>query len=180
MMRRISLLATLGMFLLLPLTAFAEGPGVYLGAGVGSASFKDDLEIDDIDEDDVGYKLFAGYQPAPYVALEGGYRDFGKAEAGEGAGRIKIKTNGWDVYGMVLAPLGIVDLFVKGGAIFWDSDADVGGIDLSDDGTSLAWGLGGTLNLGAFGVRLEYERFEIDRPDELWMVTLSGVVTFGR
>jgi hypothetical protein len=178
-MNKLPLLLPMVALLLLPVSGHGANQGFYIGAGVGSASFKDDFDIDDLDEDDVGYKLFAGFRATPNIAVEGGYRDFGKAETGDGAARIEVKSTGWDAYGMLLAPIGIVDLFAKGGVIFWDTEADAGGINLDEDGNSFAWGLGGAVNFGACGRRLEYESFEVDRPNELWMLTLSGVVSFG-
>ena len=178
-MKKIPIVLSMAAALMLPVSGYAAKQGFYIGLGVGSSSFKDEFEIEDIDEDDVGYKLFAGYQFTPNIAIEGGYRDFGKAETGDGAARIKIETEGWDAYGVLMAPIGIADVFAKGGIIFWDTEADAAGAGFDDDGTSFAWGLGGTLNFGAFGLRLEYESFEVDRPDELWMLTLSGIVSFG-
>ena len=180
-MRRISMLLPAAALLLLPVAGHGAGQGFYIGLGVGSASFEDDfdVDIDDIDDDDVGYKLFGGYRATPNLAVEGGYRDFGKAETGDGANRVEIKSKGWGLYGMLIAPVGIVDLFAKGGVVYVDTDRDAGGIDLGDNDTSFAWGLGGTVNFGAFGLRLEYESFEVDVPDKLWMITLSGMFSFG-
>ncbi len=179
-MKHWSRLFAMAGLLIAPLVGYGADPGFYLGAGVGSASFKDDLEIDSIDDSDVGFKLFAGYQMAPYLAVEGGYRDFGKAETGQGSSRVEIATKGWDIYGLAMAPFGLVDLFAKAGVVFWDTDSTAAGITIGDDGSDFAWGVGGHLNFGRFGLRLEYESFELDRPNELWMVSLSGVFRFGR
>src|SRR5512139_1934709 len=75
-----------------PLLAYADGP--YIGASVGQAwvdasagEIEAAFATDDgfvasgttIDDSDTGWKAFAGYRFNPYLALEGGYVDLGKA-----------------------------------------------------------------------------------------------------
>lgn len=76
-------------------TSLAQQPGFYMGASLGQA--KVDLDVNSLvsdlralgvtnissrkDEKDTAWKVFGGYQFSPYLALEGGYADFGKYTA---------------------------------------------------------------------------------------------------
>ena len=60
-------------------SAFAED-GFYAGVGVGQATIEiDDSDID-FDQDDFGWKAFAGYRFMPYFGIEGGYVDLGEPD----------------------------------------------------------------------------------------------------
>ncbi len=147
-------------------------PKFYLGAGAGVADFEDNVEFEDlgdvrISDDDTAFKFFGGYRATPNFGIEGGYRSFGEAEAGP----FSIETDGVDVSAVGFLPLGPVDLFAKGGVIFWDTDGG-GGIP-GDDGEDLTYGVGGQLNLGSLFLRLESEWFDIDFPDDTQMITGS-------
>lgn len=155
----------------------AGTPKFYLGAGAGVANFEDNVEFRDLgdvdlDDDDTAYKLFGGYRATPNFGIEGGYRNFGEASAGP----FSVETDGLDVTGVGFLPLGPVDLFAKGGVIFWNTDGGGGFPD--DDGTDLTYGVGGQLNLGNLFVRVESEWFEMDVPDETQMFTGSVGLSF--
>jgi len=161
-------------------TVHAQSTGpqkVYLGAGAGVADFEDQVEVEDIgdvdlDDDSTAFKVFGGYRATENFAIEGGYRSFGEAEAGP----FTIETDGLDVAGVGLLPLGPVDLFAKGGAIFWETDGGGGFPD--DDGTDLMYGVGGQVNLGSLLLRLESEWFEFDLPEDTQMISASVGWTF--
>lgn len=147
-------------------------PKVYLGAGAGVADFEDRVEFEDlgdvdIDDDGTAFKFFGGYRATPNFGIEGGYRSFGEADAGP----FSVETTGLDVSAVGFLPLGLVDLFAKGGVIVWDTDGD-GGIP-GDDGEDLMYGVGGQLNLGSLFLRLESEWFDIDFPEDTQMITGS-------
>lgn len=150
----------------------AGAPNFYLGAGAGVADFKDNVEVEDlgdvrISDDDTAYKFYGGYRATPNFGIEGGYRNFGEAEAGP----FSVETDGWDVSAVAFLPLGPVDLFAKGGVFFWDTEG-TGGIP-DADGEDLTYGLGGQLNLGSLFLRLESEWFDMDFPEDTQMITGS-------
>jgi hypothetical protein len=152
-------------------------PNFYLGAGAGVADFEDDVEFRDLEDvrlndDATAYKFFAGYRASPNLGIEGGYRNFGEAEAGP----FSVETDGFDVYAMGFLPLGPVDLFAKGGVIFWDSSGKGGFPD--DDGSDLTYGLGGQVHFGRLFIRLESEWFDIDYPEDVQMFSGSIGWTF--
>jgi len=155
----------------------AQEPHAYLGAGAGVANFEDQVQVKDIgdvnlSDDDTAYKLYGGYRATDNFAIEGGYRNFGKAKSGP----FSIETDGWDVSALGLVPIGPVDLFARGGVIFWNSDG-AGGFP-NDSDHDLMYGLGGQLNLGAVWFRLESEWFDISYPKDTQMITGSVGLSF--
>jgi hypothetical protein len=155
--------------------AWAIDDGPYIGASIGQSSFKDDFQNVNFDEDDTGWKVFGGARWG-MLGIEGGYVDFGNpAVAG---GNIESDASGFDLFGMLILPLGPVDLFGKVGGIWWETESRVGDVRTDDDGVDLAWGLGLGLRLGSFQIRAEYERFEIGDLDELSMISIGGAFIF--
>lgn len=174
--------------LLLTLLAFVAAPamaadnGLYLGAGIGKAGIKidDDLELPGFDEDDTGFKIIAGVRPLDWLGAEVNYIDLGKP-AGDVAGvRVETEAKAVAAFGVAFLELPFADLYGKLGAVRWDAKARAPGLGLSSDdsGTDLAWGVGVQLRALSFGVRLEYERFEIGDLDEASFVSLSLTYTF--
>lgn len=153
----------------------ADGVGTskfYLGAGIGRANLKDNVKLGDLgdvsfNDDSTAYKIFGGYRVAPYFGIEGGYRDFGKADAGP----FSVETDGFDIAAVGFLPVGPVDLFAKGGVIFWNTDGQAPAPN--DSGQDLMYGVGGQLNLGRLFLRLESEWFKMAFPDDAQMITGS-------
>lgn len=168
--------------LTLPGIAAATDNGLYIGAGVGQASIGN-IEVDgqgsvDFNGDDVGYKLFAGWNFALLdivtLGVEAGYIDFGKADDGG----IEVDANGFDAFGLAGVQLGPVNVFGKLGLVAWDADASDGFDSVGDDGTDLAAGLGAGLQFGSFGIRAEFEYFDIDAADDVSLISASALWVF--
>ena len=71
------------------------------------------------------------------------------------------------------------DIFGKAGVIFWDADISGVGVSDSDDGTDLALGFGGKYKVNdRFGIRGEWEWFDIDDSDTVWMLSIGGEFRF--
>ena len=162
----------------LPGIATALDDGIYIGASLGQASFED-KSIDDIDlsDDADAYKLFIGGRWG-ILGVEGAWVDFGKANSDSSGKSSELEVSGWSGFGMISLPIGPVDLFAKLGAILWDSDSVVGSNRFSDDGTDVAWGLGGAIRFGSISLRAEYEEFDVDAVDDLNMYSLGLAWTF--
>lgn len=156
--------------------ADAADRGFYIGAGLGQAYTKVDDVFDsgyDFDEEDLGFKLFGGYQFFPWLGVEGAYIDGGSPEASESDG-VETGTLEIEVQSVVAAAvftLPITDsfeLFIKPGIAFWSSTTTVGysspdfSESFSDDDSGSAFFLGGgaEIRAGNAGLRLEYEWFE--------------------
>jgi hypothetical protein len=58
--------------------ALAADNGFYVGGSVGQANVAADVgNLDDFDEDETGFKVFAGVRPLDLLAFEVAYVDFG-------------------------------------------------------------------------------------------------------
>ena len=155
---------------------------LYLGGGIGNsfvdAELKDAADLPyTIDENTFAWKVFAGYRLAPFLAVEGGYRDLGTISTTQGTVALESKTKGWDVSGVGVFSISIVDLFGKAGAFFWTTDGKVDAFESSTKGTAFLWGLGAGVHFGTLGVRLEWESPEVEVPKNLSVV--SATVTLG-
>lgn len=71
----------------------------YIGGAFGPSNIAVDCGgVASCDNDDIGYKLYAGYKVHPQIAIEGGYIDFGKSDISAGFfGRGSIAVDGFVV-----------------------------------------------------------------------------------
>ena len=114
------------------------------------------------DEDDNGFKVIAGFRPLDWFAVEANYLDLG----GISEDGLEIDTSALTVSALVLAEVGIVDLYARVGMANWDTDFRVDGGSISDDGWEPTYGVGVGVHFGSIGVRAEYERFSTEALDE--------------
>lgn len=177
----------------------ADDTGFYIGAGFGETS----VEVNDIEDfglkfDDSGttWKILGGYQFMKYFGAELEYIDVGDAEDSfreeEGPyfveADVTIGVSGFNASAVGILPLGEkFNVFAKLGFFMWDADYELDfdsnvpdfDEDLfndkgTDDGTDFSWGIGAGYNFTEnFGVRLEYQSFEITDTD---LGLLSGSV----
>jgi OOP family OmpA-OmpF porin len=175
--------------------AFADetttAPGFYFGGELGESTAKGDARLSNgegivntfhFDKQDNAYQAFMGYQFSPWLGVEGGYVDFGSPshhfnEPPFGDVRAKVDASGWQGFVVGTLPVGPIDLFAKAGAI----DADVRlkvhdqtfGLHRSEDETNhaLAYGAGAEYNIGQFSVRAEMDDYEVDKLDQLHLLT---------
>jgi opacity protein-like surface antigen len=183
-------IATAG--LLVCSSAFAQSstdenrpPAFYIGAGAGSSTFKDDppeLNGEDFDEDDLAWKVFAGYRvPVAKIldlAVEGTYRDFGNPDATISGSVVKYDTTGWDISGLAIVPLGPIDLFARGGYGWYDVTKKFSGIEVDDNKGAWMYGLGAGFRIWRLSLRAEWERFEIESLDHIDSYMLSAYFRF--
>jgi OOP family OmpA-OmpF porin len=168
----------------LALTAPASAQGFYLGASVGTATVQDFcsdlsalLPVTSCDEEDTGWKLYAGAQLNKNAAIEFGYGDFGEVRATAAGGSATVESTSLFVAFVGIAPLGeTVNLLGRIGFHRWDIEA-VGTAGQADDsGTDLTFGFGASFGLGkAAALRAEWERYEFEGDD---VDLLSLGVTF--
>jgi OOP family OmpA-OmpF porin len=176
-------------------SALADDSGWYIGANVGQSRTKIDDEriarslqgggftttsISD-DSNDVGYKLFGGYQFMKYLAVEGGYFDLGKfgftaqtQPPGSLTGEIKVKGVNLDAVG-ILPIWGKLSAFGRAGVDYADAKdtfVGTGAVSVPGNGRSktaskraagFKYGAGFQYDITeAFGLRAEAERYQID------------------
>ena len=67
---------------MLPLAAFAQDDGAYIGAGLGFTDFSNQIEFLDSSDDGLqeGYRLFVGYDFNPNWSAELGYTSYGESD----------------------------------------------------------------------------------------------------
>lgn len=142
---------------------------VYLGAGVGQASFDSDFldDVDDVpgvsvDDKDTAYTIFGGYRVNPYFSLELGFVNFGEAKADvSGFGEVasfEVKGTSLSVLGRLPIDSGL-SLIGRVGGIYWDGEAHVLGESEDADGTDPLFGAGLEYGNGAYFARAEYTRY---------------------
>ena len=172
-------------FSLTPFMANADS-GFYVGGGIGAATLEADVgDIDfggltSFDEDDMGFKVFAGYNfdlPVVNLGIEAGYVDFGAPEIDTAFGQIELDPTGVNLWGIAGIDAGPIDLFAKLGYIMWDVEASGLGGSASEDGTDMGYGVGLGFGLGSIKIRGEYEMYDIDDAD-LSMLSLSILYQF--
>ena len=170
-MKKILLATSSLLFLSLstPLWAGAD-TGFYLGGALGSADLdgnirdrKTDININD---DDSGYKIFAGYNfgvvPMIDLAVEGSYVDFGEGASEIQGGNATVGVKGWDAFGLAGIKLGPIGVFAKAGVIAWDSESKIPTHTQDNSGSDPAYGAGVRFQLGSLALRAEYEVFDIE------------------
>lgn len=159
--------------------------GLYLGAGVGQSNSEFDTTgfAGNVDDKDIGWKLFVGYQFSRYFAVEGGYYDLGKTSfngtlttavppfaAGTAtSGRIKSRAYALSAVGTLPLPNNFA-LLGRVGVAIGDQEVDVttGGLtaSASDDTTELTYGLGVRYYFNRnVGVRASWDRFRVGGSD---------------
>ena len=171
-MKKLTVLVLTIAFLSISNFAFAgKDSGPYIGGSLGNTSL--DLAIDDVsgdfnlDDNDFGYKVFAGYNfgliPMFDIAIEGSYVDFGDAsESIPIVGDVGVGVTAFDLFGVAAYNIGPIGIFGKVGQVWWDGEisSDLGSFDESDN--DMAYGIGVRFQFSSIAVRAEYERFEVD------------------
>lgn len=136
--------------------------GPYIGGSLGWSAIDVSSGSVDFNDDDLGYKIFGGYNfgiiPLLDLAVEGSYVSFGKASSAQIA-KQDLETTGWDLFGLAALNLGPVGVFGKVGQIWWSSDSNIPQLD--DSGNDMAYGIGLRFQIGSLGIRGEYEYFDL-------------------
>ena len=142
--------------------------GFYLGGSLGSANINVSSDPIDFDDDDMGYKIFAGYNfgiiPLIDLGVEGSYVDFGDASSVEFLNQ-DIGITAWDLFGVGAVNLGPIGVFGKVGQVWWDSKSSILDGLLDDSGNDMAYGIGLRFQVGSLAFRAEYERFDVKLVD---------------
>jgi hypothetical protein len=177
-------------------TAFSR-PGIdggQAGASIGGKWAGTPTTVDDKGD---GLKLYAGWQPSRYLALELGYTDFGRVSTYStllGPTSRDTASVQWDGYGIDVSALGhwwvgeILSLYARGGASAWDierkivEDGTAGHYSRStgDTGVSLLAGAGVAFRFMPQGtLRVEFQRYFDVGSDETGGKIDISVVSIG-
>jgi hypothetical protein len=158
---------------LLSLPALSDD-GLYVGAGLAQAHSQYGNSLLDVHDTDGAYKLLVGFRPLSVFSAEVNYVDFGNASQNDA----RAHTRGVDVFAVGYLPIPVVDLYGKVGLINWKSSAGSPTLAFDHSGDDLALGVGAGASWGAFGARLEYERFQIAGTSGENLLSLEALWTF--
>jgi hypothetical protein len=174
--------------------ASASDTGFYLGAAVGTSSI-DVLEFyptigDWVEDTDIAYKAYGGYRLLKFLAVEGGYTNFGNPQWLERnvqgyRERIDINVKGWNAFVVGILPVSnVVDIYGKLGVLAWDTRIESflrGDIVYteSSSGTDSAYGIGIGFWVGP-NVALHGEAgwFKIGEYDTIALYSIDVTYTF--
>lgn len=166
----------------LPVAGLHAADGPYLGAGIGMAAVRSDVNGSLFEADDAAYRGFAGWRfdvvPVVDFAIEAAYTDFGKPSQSTGGQNVKLRLNGPSVAGLVILPIGPVDFYAKGGGIAWKSERTINGVTTQRTGGDFFYGAGIGFYLWKAGLRFEYERYQIQGIDRLQMYSANLLFQF--
>ncbi len=165
-------------------SAAAVDHGFYLGGALGQSDSGLRSGTINYSDNDVGYKLIAGFRALKVLAFEVNYVDLGNASTG-GA---QAKTKALDAFVLGILPIPVVDIYAKLGVVSWKTDASSSsisgagyyypGFSFSHNGSDLAYGAGVQMNFGAISARLEYEGFDIQQASTPTLLSLGVTYTF--
>ncbi|MDH3673538.1 MAG: outer membrane beta-barrel protein [Gammaproteobacteria bacterium] len=145
--------------------ALAAQPGWYIGAGLGNS----DPDKGGFD-DDTGLRFFGGYNTDGRLAFEGAFVDLGEFDRGA----VEFEVDGFQLAALYHFPVGEKFwIFGTAGVYFWDADA-TGAKD--DDGTDVTFGFGLEYDNKRWGIRAGWERFDDVEPNDIDMLSVSGVL----
>ena len=151
-------LVTIGLVIVFPGAAIADGSFVISG-GAYLSQIDEDLGVL-FNDSDSAYTGTIGWRFNEWISIDAGYWDLGEYNSdrfGDGY-RIDAKVDSWSLGAIVGMPIGIVDIYLRGGMAFWEADARI--MEESDQDPYYGFGLG--FNLGDdLQIYSEWIRFDI-------------------
>lgn len=166
-MKKLIVLMMITAFLSISSPAFAgKDTGPYIGGSLGYTSLDIAEATVNFDDNDQGYKIFAGYNfgliPMLDFAIEGSYVDFGDASTVVITDNLDIGVTAWDAFGLACFNMGPIGIFGKVGHVWWKSEANILSDLLDESSSDMAYGVGARIQFGSIALRAEYEIFDID------------------
>lgn len=165
----------------------ASDLGLYAGAAFVQTKFDHDWDAGvnatllNVDDEDQGFKLLAGWRPLRWLALEASYADLGAASSDTSVvcvaaigfpcpTRLSADVQASQLAALALAPLGDFDLFVRAGVSYWDAEARISDgsttiVRENESDTDIVYGGGAQYRYQRLALRLEYEHIDIDSSD---------------
>lgn len=114
-------------------------------------------------DEDQSWKAYSGVRLNDNVVIEGGYIQFGDVVAYDANNnRATSGVSGYTTAGLATYQYNDqIELFGKGGMIWWDNENNTSNGKSENDGTGSFLGIGANYDMGdKLGVRAEWERFE--------------------
>ena len=154
--------------------AFAVEHGFYVGGGLGQSDSGLHAGNVNYSDNDMGYKLIAGFRALKLLAVELNYVDLGNTNSGG----VEAKTRALDGFVMGFLPLPVVDIYGKVGLVNWKTDSSSPSFSVSHNGSDLAYGAGVQMHFGALAARLEFEAFDVQQASTPTLLSLGVTYTF--
>ena len=188
-MRDVLAILALGSSVCFAAPAFADDDnvGLYLGMGLGdfSTGVDDISDVDeaslDFDSDESARKIFVGWRFNRFMALQLDRVDFERsADARDALNVFSTQAEGFAPSVVGTLPLGPVELFARGGILWYDLTIDRNDTSLagnSDRDPIFGAGIGFTI-AERLNLRAEYEVVEIDGLDDPNAVWLTAAWRF--
>jgi OOP family OmpA-OmpF porin len=151
-----------------------EKHGLYVGAGAGYGSQEFDISTESFKDNTTAWKGFVGYRFMRFVGFEAAYVDFGKAsDTLFGGTDVSVKTHGETAEITGTLPLGdFFEIYGKAGYLWWNTDVSGVNNPNSNSGHDPVYGAGAMIIVAKkFGIRLEYEKFEIKDTTNVYLTT---------
>ena len=150
---------------------------IYFGGSLGQAT----LEVDRVDADDTGYKVFGGFRFFKFFGIEGDFVDYGNLDGSSSGVNLDSTVKSLDAFAVGVIPIKRFEIFGKAGVSAWDSDSKrTGSITETDNasGFDFSYGVGGAfLVTEHFAIRAEWEAFQLDH-DDLSMTSVGLELRF--
>ena len=166
--------------------ALAADNGLYVGLATSEVSSDYDLGAFGAGgaDDDRGFKAIVGVRPFDSFAIEANYVDMGDTRVPLSIACItapcptqaSIDSQALSVSAVGLLALPLVDLYARVGYASWESERS-SFAPQKRDGRDPTYGAGAQLRVGSFALRLEYERFKLDR-DSSDLMSIGFTYTF--
>lgn len=164
----------------------ADAMGGYAGVSIGQSDSgalnRSAAPGVSIDDNDIGYKFFAGYNFNANFAVEGFYADLGETSATNG---VQTVTAAVDTIGLtLLAKLPVseeAEVFVKLGYQHWDAKGTSDGatvIMAEEEGSEAMYGVGATYTFENLAIRAEYENYGILLDEEVSLLSVGLIYNF--
>jgi hypothetical protein len=165
--------------ILLALPISAHAGDLYLGASIGSATLNEDFDGLDVDDNSTAFRIVAGWSFNDYLAIEGGYHDFGDFEQtfndASGPLTAKLSADGFTLGAAGRVPLSErIALTGRAGMFFWNGTAEINNVSqATPEDTNLYLGAGVSLDVTK-KLRLtgDWTRYELES-------AASGVFSVG-
>lgn len=155
-------------------SASAVEHGFYIGGALGQSDSGLRAGNVNYSDNDLGYKVIAGFRALKILAIEANYVDLGNTSSGG----VEAKTKALDVFAVGFLPLPVIDIYGKLGVVSWQTDAHSPSFSLSHNGNDLAYGAGVQLHFGALAARLEYEGFDVQQASTPSLLSIGLTYTF--
>ena len=165
----------------------ADPLGFYVGGAIGEARVEAGTSsftigasqsFRDFSQNHSAFKVITGSRPLPIVSVELSYLDFGHPTgyslASPGFGTADVSMKGATATGLLFLPIPLVEAYAKAGLARMQGTvhATYCGIDncafgppqtfgFSRTNTTYVAGVGAQFKAGSFGLRAEYERFNV-------------------